>query len=71
MQKFLAAVEMSYQNHDEKLSMVQRATTISSEELFTANRELTKEADRQKKILVSLELAMNSLSSNLGTEKKI
>ena len=70
MQKFLAAVEMSYQNHDEKLSMVQRATTISSEELFTANRELTKEADRQKKILVSLELAMNSLSSNLGTEKK-
>ncbi|MGJ8735623.1 sensor histidine kinase [Zobellia laminariae] len=70
MQKFLAAVEMSYQNHDEKLNMLQRATAISSEELFVANKELTKEAERQKKILVSLELAMDSLSSNLGTDKQ-
>jgi len=71
MQKFLDAVEMSYRNYDEKLSMIQRATTISSEELFKANRELTKEAQRQKKILVSLELAMDSLSANLVTEDQL
>ncbi|WP_400072725.1 ATP-binding protein [Zobellia russellii] len=65
MQEFFAAVERSYENYDEKLSMIQRATAISSEELFEANKELRKEAERQKKILASLELAMNSLSSNL------
>ncbi|WP_276167535.1 sensor histidine kinase [Zobellia alginiliquefaciens] len=70
MQRFLDAVEMSYQNYDEKLSMIQRATAISSEELFIANRELTKEAERQKKILASLELAMTSLNSNLSSENQ-
>ncbi len=69
MQEFFAAVERSYENYDEKLSMIQRATAISSEELFEANRELTKEAERQKKILASLELAMNSLNSNLNTDE--
>ncbi|MUH37483.1 GHKL domain-containing protein [Zobellia amurskyensis] len=69
MQEFFAAVERSYENYDEKLSMIQRATAISSEELFEANRELTKEAERQKKILASLELTMNSLNSNLNTDE--
>ncbi|OWW25303.1 histidine kinase [Zobellia sp. OII3] len=70
LQDFLAAVERSYENYDEKLSMIQRATTISSEELFEANRELTKEAARQQKILESLEDAIASLNVHFGDEEQ-
>ena len=62
---FMEAVEKSYENYDEKLSMMQRATSISSEELFSANRELEKEAERQKNVLLSLEEAIVSLNENL------
>lgn len=65
---FLDAISNSYGNYDEKLSMLQRATAISSEELFLANRELEKEALRQKQILDSLEEAIAILKSNLEQE---
>ncbi len=62
---FMEAVGKSYDNYDEKLSMMQRATAISSEELFMANRELENEAKRQKNVLLSLERAIASLNVNL------
>tara|TARA_R110000868_G_scaffold32516_5_gene118247 strand:- start:19239 stop:20315 length:1077 start_codon:yes stop_codon:yes gene_type:complete len=65
LSSFLTAVERSYENYDDKLSMLQRATTISSEELYAANRELENEAQRQKHILNSLEKAITSLEANL------
>ncbi|NJB71045.1 signal transduction histidine kinase [Saonia flava] len=61
---FLESVESSYKNFDEQVMMIQRATAISSEELFVANRKLRKEAESQKKILQALEGAMVSLYRN-------
>ncbi|WP_350290567.1 HAMP domain-containing sensor histidine kinase [uncultured Croceitalea sp.] len=65
---FLDTISNSYNNYDEKLHMLQRATAISSEELFIANRAIEKEATRQKQILDSLEEAITSLKSNLKQE---
>ena len=66
---FLEAIDKSYENHDEKLSMLQRASMISSDELYDANRKLQKEALQQKNILVSLENAIRSLTENLNEEE--
>ncbi|KAA2216644.1 sensor histidine kinase [Maribacter flavus] len=70
MTQFLDAVQKSYENFDEKFYMLQRASTISSEELFEANQRLEKEAVRQKAILTDLESAIESLSKNLQ-EKEV
>ena len=69
MERFLEAIDKSYENHDEKLSMLQRASMISSDELYDANRKLQKEALQQKNILVSLENAIRSLTENLNEEE--
>ncbi|WP_423998527.1 sensor histidine kinase [Maribacter sp. IgM3_T14_3] len=71
MESFLEAVEKSYENFDDKFSMLHRASTISSDELFEANKSLQKEASQQKNILVSLENAIRSLRENLNDEKDI
>lgn len=71
LQDFLKTIEKSYENYDDKLSMLQRATSISSEELFQANSELTKEAKRQQQVLASLDRAIESLSSNLELQINI
>lgn len=68
---FFNAIEKSYQNFDDKVTMIQRATAISSKELFEANRELEAEAQRQKKIIDSLEKALSSLNVNLNAQKGI
>ena len=62
----LEAIGKSYGNYDEKLTMLQRATAISSEELYEANRELEKETERQKQVLESLETALTALQTNFG-----
>lgn len=64
METFLSSIAASYENFDEQLMMNQRATAISSEELFVANRKLREEAKSQKKILEALEGAMASLHRN-------
>ncbi|WP_339665334.1 HAMP domain-containing sensor histidine kinase [Maribacter arcticus] len=69
MASFLEAIDKSYENHDEKLSMLHRASMISSDELYDANRKLQKEALQQKNILVSLENAIRSLTENLNEEE--
>ena len=71
MESFLEAVEKSYENFDDKFSMLHRASAISSDELFEANKSLQKEALQQKSILVSLENAIRSLRENLNDEKTI
>lgn len=65
LSSFLVAIAKSYENYDEKLGMMQRATAISSEELYDANVQLSAEGIRQKKVLVSLEKAIVSLTKNL------
>ncbi|MDA9090007.1 hypothetical protein N9K15_03585 [Maribacter arcticus] len=69
MPSFLEVIYKSYENHDEKLSMLHRASMISSDELYDANRKLHKEALQQKNILVSLENAIRSLTENLNEEE--
>ena len=71
LQTFLNAVDNSYEDFDEKLTMIQRATAISSEELYLANAELTKEAERQQQILASLEQAMSNLNSSFDEVDKL
>ena len=72
---FLNAVEESYKNNDEQLSMIQRAMKISSDELFSANRKLKLEAQSQRKILDRLKAVIttldirNSASKNESEEK--
>lgn len=70
IQPFLEAVEKSYDNYDEKFYMLQRASSLSSEELYDANQRLEKEAVRQKAILSDLESAIESLKENLK-EKEV
>ena len=54
MASFLAAIDKSYENHDEKLTMLHRASKLSSDELYDANRKLQAEALQQKNIFLSL-----------------
>ena len=69
MASFLEAIDKSYENHDEKLTMLHRASKLSSDELYDANRKLQAEALQQKNILVSLENAIRSLTENLNEEE--
>ena len=67
---FLEAVNRSYANYDEKALMLQRAMSLSSDELSEANTGLRKEAKIQKKILRSLEKVIESLEGSVGEDKQ-
>ncbi|WP_209406029.1 ATP-binding protein [Pseudozobellia sp. WGM2] len=69
LEAFFMAVSKSYLDFDDKVSMIQRATAISSKELYEANRELEDKAQRQKKIIDSLEKALESLDAHFIPEK--
>ncbi len=60
---FLDAIQGSYQNYEDQLSMLQRAMSISSEELFDANQKLKKEAEQQRKVIASLNGVIQTLES--------
>ncbi|RXG15486.1 phospho-acceptor domain-containing protein [Leeuwenhoekiella aestuarii] len=51
---FLNAVSSSYANYEEQLLMVQRAMSLSSDELVEANKNLKKESTQQREIIDSL-----------------
>ncbi|MCL6274712.1 ATP-binding protein [Muricauda sp. 2012CJ35-5] len=61
MDKFLESVDKSYSDYDQKLKMIQRATSLSSEELYQANQRLNKETEGQRKVLESLSKAVASM----------
>lgn len=58
---FLEAVEKSYLNYEDQFNMLQRAMSISSEELFEVNSKLTKEAKQQKQLINKLKKATQVL----------
>ncbi|MBU2938170.1 GHKL domain-containing protein [Lacinutrix sp. C3R15] len=58
---FINAVNLSYNNFDEQSSMIQRAMSISSDELYAANRKLQNEAEEQKKVIEKLKSVINTL----------
>lgn len=61
MEVFFDSISKSYSDFDEKLKMIQRATSLSSEELYLANQRLNKESESQRKVLESLSRAVASM----------
>jgi len=68
---FLDAVNRSYNTSDDQFSMLQRATSISSDELFEANAMLEKELDSQKEVIKKLKNVVNTLKFYNLKEAKI
>jgi len=69
---FLQAVNNSYDNHEDQMSMLQHAMKISSDELFEANKKLRDEANSLKEINSNLTEILNSMNldaEKLGNEK--
>ncbi|WP_299060289.1 ATP-binding protein [uncultured Polaribacter sp.] len=60
---FLDAINKSYNTSEEQFGMLQRATTISSEELFDVNSRLKEETNSQKKVIEKLEGVIDQLQS--------
>ncbi|MFY7671055.1 sensor histidine kinase [Tenacibaculum sp. MEBiC06402] len=58
---FLDAVNRSYENSDDQLFMLQRATAISSEELSEASEKLKKETNEQRALIEKLKNVFNTL----------
>ncbi|OXA71991.1 two-component sensor histidine kinase [Flavobacterium aquidurense] len=72
LKHFLQAVNESYDNHEDQMSMLQRAMKISSDELFEANKKLRDEANSLKEINSNLTEILNSMNldaEKLGNEK--
>jgi light-regulated signal transduction histidine kinase (bacteriophytochrome) len=61
MQVFLDAVNRSYTTSDEQFVMLQRAVSISSEELFNSNKQLIEESESQKQIIAKLNNVIDTL----------
>jgi light-regulated signal transduction histidine kinase (bacteriophytochrome) len=64
---FLKAVNDSYDNYEDQLSMSQRAMKISSDELFEANQKLREETNSLKEINQNLSAILSSM--NLDPDK--
>lgn len=67
LKHFLKAVNDSYNNYEDQLSMSQRAMKISSDELFEANHKLREEANSLKEINQNLSKILSSM--NLDSDK--
>ena len=70
LERLLDAVNRSYNTSDEQFTMLQRATRISSEELFEANEKLKKESESQQEVIDKLRNVISTLNSyNLTNEE--
>jgi len=63
LKKFFESIDNSYNDYDDKLAMIQRATSLSSKELYEANKRLNKETESQRKVLEALSKAVASMES--------
>jgi light-regulated signal transduction histidine kinase (bacteriophytochrome) len=61
LEKFFEAINKSYTVADDQFAMLQRATKISSEELYQANKQLIEETASQKRIIRKLESVIDKL----------
>lgn len=61
LEVFLDAVNKSYDTSDDQFVMLQRAASISSEELFESNKQLRQESKSQKEIIDKLNNVINTL----------
>ncbi|AXO80428.1 GHKL domain-containing protein [Olleya aquimaris] len=67
--QFFNAIDSSYNNFDEQSNMIQRAMSISSDELYTANRKLQNEAEEQKEVIQKLKSVIDTLKFYNLTEE--
>lgn len=63
LELFIESVDQSYDVYDDKLAMIQRATSLSSKELYEANKRLNKETESQRKVLEALSKAVAMMES--------
>lgn len=68
---FLEAINASYINFEDQISLLQRAMKISSDELFDANKKLREEAESLKEINTNLNLIFNSMHLEIENPSKI
>lgn len=61
LEAFLDVISKSYDTSEDQFIMLQRAASISSEELFESNKQLRKESESQKKIISKLNNVINTL----------
>lgn len=61
LEVFFDAVNKSYNTSDEQFAMLQRAASISSEELFQSNTQLRQELASQKEVILKLNNVINTL----------
>ncbi|AUC15243.1 two-component sensor histidine kinase [Tenacibaculum sp. SZ-18] len=64
LQRFLEAVDSSYDNLEDQVLMQQRATALSSEELYELNEKLRDESKAQKEVIEKLQSVMYTLRSH-------
>ncbi|WP_282037885.1 sensor histidine kinase [Saccharicrinis aurantiacus] len=62
IQNLLEAINSSYENYEDQISMTQRAMKISSDELFSANQKLRKEADTNKETIQNIQQIVKTLN---------
>jgi len=62
MDQFFEAIDNTYKNYEEQISILQSAMKISSDELYEANQKLRNEADSLKEINKNLEFILNSMN---------
>jgi signal transduction histidine kinase len=62
MDQFFEAIDNSYKNYEDQISILQSAMRISSDELYEANQKLRDEADSLKEINTNLEFILNSMN---------
>ena len=68
LDRFLAAIDDSYNNYEDQISMLQRAMKISSDELFEANSKLRDEAKSLKEANKNLEFILNSMKMDITAD---
>jgi light-regulated signal transduction histidine kinase (bacteriophytochrome) len=62
LELFLDAVNRSYNTSDDKFVMLQRATSISADELFEASKKLLQETNSQRKVIGKLKNVIDTLN---------
>jgi signal transduction histidine kinase len=68
---FLEAVNESYVNFEDQMSLLQRAMKISSDELFEANKKVREEAESLKEVNRNLEFILKSMGLEAGITSKL
>ncbi|TXD50476.1 MULTISPECIES: sensor histidine kinase [unclassified Polaribacter] len=61
LEVFLEAVDKSYTSSQSQFGMLQRASSISSKELFESNQQLKQETNSQKEVISKLNNVINTL----------